>query len=222
MSLLSLPYALTQAPVVGAVLVSRQGPRRHGFHNGVDLSVVSGGQAARGASVRSIMPGVVEQVCRYPERCCGGYGTSVLVRHADDLFSFYAHLDRADVEEGQEVGWTTVLGAVGNQFADFRVRGCPRVSIVPHLHLEIRHADGSRYDVLQVLAAGGLGVDRTAALVRTEPFEYAEPRLYGAKAEGAPEVIVGSSALRYGRWYAIGLPIAVTAFGLAVVVGLGK
>lgn len=213
--MLTLPFRLVQPPVDGAVLISRQGQRKNGWHHGIDLSVVRAGRSTRGAAIRPILPGVVERVCRYPEDCCGGYGSYVLVEHADDLFSFYAHMDRVDVEAGQTVDWTTQLGVVGDQFADFRADNCPRRPIVPHLHLEIRHADGTRYDVLQVLAAGGLRVDEQSSLVRTGPFEYEEPRLAGVVEKSGepfpyPEVIVGNPTfLRELR------PARTLAFGMA-------
>lgn len=227
MPMLSIqPLDQLQAPVANAVLVSRQGPRRNAWHHGIDLSVLNArGQSARGATIRPIAPGVVEQVCRYPENCCGGYGSYVLVKHADDLFSFYAHMDRVDVEAGQSVDWGSSLGVVGDQFANFRQEGCPRLSMVPHLHLEIRHADGTRYDVLHVLAAGGLKVGTRGVLERVAPFDYEEPRLAGmTEKSGEPfpyrETIVGSPALRYGRWYTVGLPVGISVGMLALGAGI--
>lgn len=220
MPMLSLPLESAQAPLVGAELISRQGQRGRAWHHGVDLSVVQSGQSVRGANILPVMPGMVERVCRWPDNCCGGYGTTVLVKHADDLFSFYAHMDRADVEVGRAVDWGTPLGIVGDQFANFRADGCPRLSMVPHLHLEIRHADGSRYDVLQVLAAGGLEVGSDAALTRVDPFDYEEPRLAGATEKTGivyREQIVGSPALRYGRWYTVGVPVGLTLGVLGLV-----
>lgn len=220
MPMLALPFDAVQAPVTGVKLISRQGPRTRAWHHGIDLSVERDGRSVGGADIRPIALGTVEKVCLFPENCCGGYGSTVLVKHGDDLFSFYAHMDRVDVEEGQPVGWTTVLGIVGDKFANFRAEGCPRLDMVPHLHLEIRHADGSRYDVLQVLAAGGLKVGTGALLESTDPFEYEEPRIADSdvKSEDVREVIVGSPALRYGRWYTVGLPLGVAAgmLGLAV------
>jgi len=222
---MSLPFARTQVPVEGATLVSRQGlrARRRAMHNGIDLSVIgSHGRALHGAAIRPIAPGVVEQVCLFPGACCGGYGNTVLVKHSDDLLSFYAHMDRVDVVAGQEVAYDSVLGTVGDTFADWHVAECPRLSMVPHLHLEVRHADGSRYDVLQVLAAGGLAVAADATLAVAEPFEYAEPGLAGVditKGYRYPEEIMGP-ALRYGRWYTLGLPVAV-AGGVAGATVLG-
>jgi len=222
--MLSLPFTTIQIPVPNAVLMSRQGLRRNSWHHGIDLTVVVDDRASRGADIIPIAPGVVEKVCRWPDACCGGYGSTVLVKHDDDLYSFYAHMDRVDVDEGQEVDWTTVLGIVGDQFADFRADGCPRLSMVPHLHLEIRHADGSRYDVLQVLAAGGLRIDSSAMLARTEPFDYEEPRLEGSteKSDGVPEVIVGNPALLlpHRRVRGIGWPVAIGFGVLGVLAGL--
>lgn len=215
MPMLALPIEMMQPPVTGAKLISRQGPRRNAWHHGIDLSVVAGERSVRGADIRPIAIGTVERVCLFPDNCCGGYGSTVLVKHADDLFSFYAHMDRVDVTEGQVVGWTTVLGVVGDKFANFRAEGCPQLEMVPHLHLEIRHADGTRYDALQVLAATGLKIGQGGMLEVAEPFDYEEPRLAGAVEKGE-DIIVGSPVLRWGRWYTIGLPVGISAGVLAL------
>ena len=214
---LTLPFAQAQIPVAGTKVISRQGmrPRRRAIHNGIDLS------GREGVDIRPVGPGTVEKVCLWVPgtQCCSGFGNYVKIAHSEDLFSFYAHMSRVDVTEGQEVGYDTVLGAVGHTFNDRHNPLCPQLSMVDHLHLEVRHEDGSRYDVLQILAAGGIGLDSHANLVSVAPFDYAEPALVSAKAD-IPEVIVGSPALRYGRWYTWGVPVTV-AGGLAGLVALG-
>lgn len=222
MTLLSLPVALVQTPLVDAVIISRQGQRRNAWHHGIDLSREGN---VRGATILPVAPGVVERVCLWPENCCGGYGNTVLIRHGDDLYSFYAHLDRVDVVEGQEVDWSTALGAVGDTFANFRAEDCPQLPMVSHLHLELRHADGSRYDALQVLAAGGLRVGSGGLLERTEPFEYEDPRLADAtvKSENLPEVIVGNPAYllpSHRRRVGAGLLLSFGILGILVGVAV--
>jgi hypothetical protein len=64
------------------------------------------------------------------------YGNVIVIRHADDLFTLYAHLSVIGVQAGQqvkagekigEVGWTG--GAIGS-----------------HLHFEVRRGDVENYD----------------------------------------------------------------------------
>lgn len=211
-------------PLPGGVLVSRQGPRprRRKWHNGIDLS------APRGTPVYPVFDGTVEHICVPGVDCCG-YGRAVLTRHTDDLFSFYAHLDRVDVSEGQPVTATTQLGVVGDSFGDIRVLGCPPLPMVSHLHLELQHAGfplagddyAARYDVLQVLAAGGLRVAASGVLESTAPFAYEEAALVAAREKAGvryePEIV--GPALRYGRWYTIGLPLAVSGGIAALAAG---
>lgn len=214
---LTLPFSYAQIPVTGTRVISRQGirPHRHAMHNGVDLA------GREGVAILPVGPGTVKKVCLWVpgETCCNGFGNDVLVDHGSDLLSFYAHMSRVDVTEGQDVDYNTVLGAVGHTFNDRHNPLCPQLSMVAHLHLELRHEDETRYDVLSVLAAGGIGLDPSANLVRVTPFDYAEPALIAAKAD-IPEVIVGSPALRYGRWYTLGVPVTV-AGGIVGLVTLG-
>jgi murein DD-endopeptidase MepM/ murein hydrolase activator NlpD len=81
--------------------------------------------------------GVVEAVAddAHPTRRWNGYGNAVVVRHPRlGVWSFYAHLDSVEVEEGQVVEAGQRLGAVGNSTN----RRFPYM--VPHLHLEVRRA----------------------------------------------------------------------------------
>jgi murein DD-endopeptidase MepM/ murein hydrolase activator NlpD len=204
---IALPFDVAWIPVSGTMVLSRQGmrPSRHFYHPGLDLS------GHLGDSIHPVAPGTVKRVCLWVpgSSCCGGYGNTVLIDHGNDFFSLYAHMSRVDVHEGDAVDRDTVLGAVGHAFSNFRDPACPQLSMIDHLHLEFRHEDGTRYDVLQILAAGGIGLDADARLVYTAPFDYAEPLLAVAKGN-AEEQIVGP-ALRYGKWWTVAAPIATSA-----------
>jgi len=93
----------------------------HLFHYGVDLA------SKRGTPIKPVAQGTVERVefGRY------GYGNNVLVDHGSDLKSFYAHLDKINVKEGEEISTKTTIGEVGNS----------GWSTGPHLHLEIWQND---------------------------------------------------------------------------------
>lgn len=103
------------------------------FHAGVDFLT------ERGTPVYAVARGVVETVTRNTRghRRFAGYGNAVVVHHPElGRWTFYAHLESVDVEEGQVLAPGEPIGAVGNT-TNGRFRG-----MVPHLHLEVREARG--------------------------------------------------------------------------------
>jgi murein DD-endopeptidase MepM/ murein hydrolase activator NlpD len=103
-------------PVSGAIN-SRFGPRGSSFHDGIDIA------APAGTAIHVIDAGEVI----YSDHL-RGYGNMVIVRHADDLLSVYAHNEANLVRVGQQVGRGEIIARVGTSG---RVTG-------PHLHFEIR------------------------------------------------------------------------------------
>jgi hypothetical protein len=93
------------------------GPRARGQHNGLDFPVPVG------TPVKASADGVVSTISSG-----GGFGVYVIVTHSGGYSSLYAHLTRATVGLGTEVG-------AGQQIA---VSGNTGDSTGPHLHLEIR------------------------------------------------------------------------------------
>lgn len=91
------------------------------FHRGVDL------RAAYGQEVQAAGPGRV--VFSGEQR---GYGTTVVVEHANGTRSRYAHLSAALVSAGETVDSSTPVGRAGHSG---RATGT-------HLHFEITNADG--------------------------------------------------------------------------------
>jgi murein DD-endopeptidase MepM/ murein hydrolase activator NlpD len=71
-------------------------------------------------------------------------GNSVIIDHGLGLFSFFAHLSRLEVAEGERVKTGQVIGLVG---ATGRVTGA-------HLHWTLR-VGGARVDPLALLALLG-------------------------------------------------------------------
>ncbi len=109
------PAASTLTADVGALawpvegeIIARFGRAVHPVYktevvnNGIDI------RAPRGAPVRTVGAGEVAYV-----DWNGGYGLMVIVDHDGGYYSLYAHLDRADVTIGQQVGQRQVIGAVG-------------------------------------------------------------------------------------------------------------
>ena len=87
------------------------------FHQAIDL------KENRGAPVYPIMEGIVEKavVANF------GYGCHIIINHGSGFRSLYAHLQKIQIREGENVNQETVLGTVG-------VTGW---STGPHLHLEV-------------------------------------------------------------------------------------
>ena len=71
-----------------------------------------------------------------------GYGNMVLIRHANNVFTLYAHCHGLCVVPGQSVSAGEVIGTVGSTGS----------STGPHLHLEL-WVDGQYVDPL-VLFSG--------------------------------------------------------------------
>jgi len=100
------------------VVTSRFGRRRRGPHRGIDVDLVTGDK------VVSILPGKVRFV-----GYSSGHGKTVVVRHANEVETVYAHLSSYKVEENDIVEEGQVLGKGGKT-------GNARGS---HLHFEIRY-----------------------------------------------------------------------------------
>lgn len=93
-------------------------------HEGIDIP------APIGTPVVSVKEGTV----KYSDDRISGYGNMVVIEHADQVFSVYAHLDDSLVSEGQRVRRGQVIAKSGNTGR----------STGPHLHFEIRVKDQAR------------------------------------------------------------------------------
>jgi len=106
-------------PIDGKIVVtSRFGRRRRGPHRGLDLDLVIGDY------VRSVLPGKVRFV-GYSR----GHGKTVVVRHANDIETVYAHLSAYTIKTNDIIKEGQIIGFGGNT-------GNSRGS---HLHLEVRY-----------------------------------------------------------------------------------
>ena len=90
------------------------------FHYGIDIA------QPKGTPVKAFAAGTVYQIAKGEI-----YGNTVRIRHADGFTSFYAHLDKVTVKQGQTVDLSTRIGNVGTT----------GVSSGPHLHFEVRKDD---------------------------------------------------------------------------------
>lgn len=110
-------------------LSSLFGKRSGRLHAGIDV------RAKRGTEIKSAGVGVVEFEGRRR-----GYGKTVIIRHAT-YRTLYGHLNAINVDEGDSVDTSTVIGEVGTSG---NASG-------PHLHFEIRTMAGALLDPLSVL-----------------------------------------------------------------------
>ncbi len=111
------------------------------LHPGLDMS------SRLGEPVRPIMAGIVVKA----EKSWFGYGNLVVVAHGAEYESWYAHLSKMNVTEGQEVNQETIVGEVGSTGR----------STGPHLHLEV-HENGVPVNPAEVL-----GIKNQATVVLT-------------------------------------------------------
>lgn len=109
-------------PLQGGRISSRFGKRRGGRrHEGLDISAPAGTPVLAAAAGKVI----------YANSKLRGYGELVVIRHAGDLVTVYAHNRRLLVREGQRVRGGEVIAEVGKTG---RATGF-------HLHFEVRKGD---------------------------------------------------------------------------------
>lgn len=105
-------------PVYSRIITSPYGPRswpRRAFHKGIDLK-------ARYVSVRASRSGKVTFA-----GWLGGYGNAIVIKHANDYKTLYAHLSKIYTKKGAKVSRGAVIGRSGNTGYSFGA----------HLHFEI-------------------------------------------------------------------------------------
>ena len=95
-------------------------------HHGVDFNAANGAPVLAAADGTIVFAGFEKEATHSPWQ--NFYGNFVVIRHANDVYTLYAHLSQILVETGQEVRVGEVIGEVGDT----------GVAIGPHLHLEVR------------------------------------------------------------------------------------
>ena len=152
-----LPVNCYSPPTLTDRVISRQGWRTlpgesERWHNGQDYA------GAEGDPILAVRPGIVEAWYAAGTPGVRGYGVVVVLRHAADVLTAYAHcLDvrhdvGAFVQAGEQIGR---IGQTSGRGGDPTTR-----TRVPHLHFEIvrrwpLRADdtAARYDIAATLAA---------------------------------------------------------------------
>lgn len=110
-------------PVEGGVVTSRFGVRHGRPHDGIDIS------APKGTPVKASASGKVVYAGRL-----SGYGNLIVLKHAENFFTAYAHLAQNKVSKGKKIDQGEVIAVVG---ATGKASG-------PHCHFEIRQKTEAR------------------------------------------------------------------------------
>lgn len=97
------------------------GGRHGGVHKGIDIPLIVGD------AVVAAFDGKV----RYAKFNSGGFGNLVIIRHANGLETYYAHLSRLKVKPNQVVKAGDIIGLGGSTGKSYS----------PHLHFEMRYCD---------------------------------------------------------------------------------
>jgi len=110
--------AFLSHPTRGGYMTSGYGERWSSFHKGIDIA------GNIGDNVFAAMDGEII----YAEYNDGGYGNLIIIKHEDDMNTYYGHLNEYQVKVGDKVKKGDIIGKVGNT----------GFSTGPHLHFELR------------------------------------------------------------------------------------
>lgn len=113
--------AFLSHPTRGGYMTSGYGERWSSFHKGIDIA------GNIGDNVFAAMDGEVT----YAEYNDGGYGNLIIIKHEDNMNTYYGHLNKYNVNVGDNVKKGDIIGEVGNT----------GFSTGPHLHFELRVND---------------------------------------------------------------------------------
>ena len=172
-------------PVPG-IVTSRYRFRGSRPHKGIDLDLHTGDD------VKAAFDGVVR--VSLPSAKAGGYGNIIVIRHANGLETYYAHLSKRLVESGDTVQAGEVI-ALG---------GSTGRSTGSHLHFETRYM-GQTLDPERIFDfEKGVLKDSTLLVKRQYFNSYSRSSKGGGKATGSKVHIVkqgdtlGAIARKYG------------------------
>jgi murein DD-endopeptidase MepM/ murein hydrolase activator NlpD len=176
------PRSLEGLPVIGRLASTFSRSRRHPVlhirrpHLGVDIA------APRGTHIIAPAPGTVSFVGRK-----FGFGIVVEIEHGGGIRTRYAHLTKAMVQVGDEVGKGAFIATVGST----------GITTGPHLHYEVlvngRQVDPLRYRLPQPVASEGEpGAATGAAPVQPEAAVIQAPGMnpFAAPAPDSHEITI--------------------------------
>lgn len=113
--------AFLKGPTRGGDITSAYGERWNSFHKGIDIA---------GNIGDDVLVAIDGEVI-YSEYNDGGYGNLIIVKHDNDMETYYAHLSDFYIKVGDKVKKGDIIGAIGNT----------GFSTGPHLHFELRVGD---------------------------------------------------------------------------------
>jgi murein DD-endopeptidase MepM/ murein hydrolase activator NlpD len=103
-------------------------------HRGIDIG------APTGTAMYASAPGTVVATktgCKVGRRSCGGgYGNFVIIEHANNTKTLYAHMSKVNTYAGDQVNRGEIIGTVGNTGR----------STGPHIHFEVFNAKNPGVD----------------------------------------------------------------------------
>jgi murein DD-endopeptidase MepM/ murein hydrolase activator NlpD len=108
-------------------MLSGYGMRKHPVHKVNKMHTGLDFPAPKGTPVVATGNGKVVRIRK--ER--SGYGRSIIIDHGFGYQSLYAHMDKIDVKEGQEINRGQQIGTVGRT----------GTATAPHVHYEVRQND---------------------------------------------------------------------------------
>lgn len=110
--------AFLSRPTRGGFTTSNYGSRWESFHKGMDIA----------GNVGDDVMAAIDGEVTYAQYNDGGYGNLIMIKHANEMVTYYAHLSNIYVSVGDKVAKGNVIGLVGNT----------GFSTGPHLHFELR------------------------------------------------------------------------------------
>jgi hypothetical protein len=111
----------------------------------IDFNRGSTATADLGDTVVASAAGTVEVAAN--QGSINGYGNLIVINHGGGYFSYYGHLDKMAVKQGESVLRGQAIGAVGNTSK-------PGNNILPHLHYEVRYPDRSQSHIIKAVFNG--------------------------------------------------------------------
>ncbi len=139
-------------PLQGSKVNSDFGWRRSRFHSGIDLDLEIGDQ------VVASFDGIVKKA-----DYISGYGNLVVIKHFNGLETYYAHLSKITVAEGDTLNAGDQLG----------LGGTTGRSTGPHLHYEIRYR-GAAIDPKNIVDFKSADIKSELFYLKKEHFRPAE------------------------------------------------
>lgn len=97
-------------------------PRHPRGHDGLDM------RTSLGSALYPICPGTVQKAYTDPKG-----GLAIVIQHANNVSSYYAHCNSINVKPGDIVDYDTIIGTVGYSGNAHPSRG----GGIPHCHLQI-------------------------------------------------------------------------------------